>query len=50
LPSVAWRTGQSGAHRTLSGARFLSFYGEADRWQPWSRWPHFDKQNFNYLF
>jgi hypothetical protein len=38
LPSVAWRTGQSGAHRTLSGARFLSFYGEADRWQPWSRW------------
>ena len=38
LPSVAWRTGQSGAHRTLSGARLLSFYGEADRWQPWSRW------------
>ena len=38
LPSVDWRTGQSGAHRTLSGARFLSFYGEADRWQPWSRW------------
>jgi hypothetical protein len=38
LPSVTWRTGQSGAHRTLSGARFLSFYGEADRWQPWSRW------------
>jgi hypothetical protein len=38
LPSVVWRTGQSGAHRTLSGARFLSFYGEADRWQSWSRW------------
>jgi hypothetical protein len=31
LPFVAWRTGQS-------GARFLSFYGEADRWRPWSRW------------
>jgi hypothetical protein len=31
-------TGQSGAHRTLSGARFLSFYGEADRWHSWSRW------------
>jgi hypothetical protein len=31
LPSVVWRTGQS-------GARFLSFCGEADRWQPWSRW------------
>jgi hypothetical protein len=38
LPSVVWRTGQFGAHRTLSGARFLSFYGKADRWQPWSRW------------
>ena len=38
LPSVVGRTGQSGAHRTLSGARFLSFYGEADRWQSWSRW------------
>jgi hypothetical protein len=33
LPSVVWRTGQSGAHRTLSGARFLSFYGEVDRWR-----------------
>jgi hypothetical protein len=31
LSSVVWRTGQS-------GARFLSFYGEADRWQPESRW------------
>jgi hypothetical protein len=45
LPSVAWRTGQSGAppdspvhHRTLSGADFLPFFSEADRWQPWSRW------------
>ena len=31
LPSVVWRTGQS-------GARFLSFNDEADRWQTWSRW------------
>jgi hypothetical protein len=38
LPSVDWRTGQSGAHRTLSGARFLSLNGEADRWQTESRW------------
>jgi hypothetical protein len=38
LPSVDWRTGQSGAHRTLSGARFLSLNGAADRWQPESRW------------
>jgi hypothetical protein len=38
LPSVDWHTGQSGAHRTLSGARFLSLNGEADRWQTWSRW------------
>ena len=38
LPSVVWRTGQSGAHWTLSGARFLSLNGEADRWQPESRW------------
>jgi hypothetical protein len=38
LPSVDWRTGQSGAHRTLSGARFLSLNGKADRWQTWSRW------------
>jgi hypothetical protein len=37
-PSVAWRTGQSGAHWTVFGARFISFYGEADRWQPESRW------------
>jgi hypothetical protein len=38
FPSVGRRTGQSGAHRTLSGARFLSFYVEADRWQSGSRW------------
>jgi hypothetical protein len=38
LPSVDWCTGQSGAHRTLSGARFLSFFSEVDRWQPESRW------------
>ena len=31
LPSVDWRTGQS-------GARFLSLTGAADRWQPESRW------------
>ena len=38
LPSVDWRTGQSGAHRTLSGARFLSLTTVADRWQTESRW------------
>jgi hypothetical protein len=38
LPSVDWCTGQSGAHRTLSGARFTSLNGEADRWLTWSRW------------
>jgi hypothetical protein len=38
LPSVDWRTGQSGAHRTLSSARFLSLNGKADRWQTWSLW------------
>jgi hypothetical protein len=38
LPSVAWRTGQSGAHRTVSGARFLSLNGEADRCRFGSRW------------
>jgi hypothetical protein len=30
LPSVAWRTGQSGAHRTLSGA---DFFPSPDRWR-----------------
>jgi hypothetical protein len=38
LPSVIGRTGQSGAHRTLSGARFLSLNGEADRCRSGSRW------------
>jgi hypothetical protein len=38
LPSVVGRTGQSGAHRTVSGARFPSLNGEADRWRPESRW------------
>ena len=38
LPSVVGRTGQSGAHRTLSGARFPSINGTVDRWQPESRW------------
>jgi hypothetical protein len=38
LPSVDWRTGQYSAHRTLSGARFLSINGAVDRWQPKSRW------------
>ena len=38
LPSVDWRTGQSDAHRTLSGARFPSKNGAVDRWQPESRW------------
>jgi hypothetical protein len=36
--SVGWRTRQSGAHRTLSGARFPSRNGAVDRWQPESRW------------
>jgi hypothetical protein len=31
LPSVDWRTGQS-------GARFPSLNGKADRWLTWSRW------------
>ena len=38
LPSVDWCTGQSGAHRTLSGARFPSLNGEADRCRCGSRW------------
>jgi hypothetical protein len=38
LPSVDWRTGQSGAHRTLFGARFPSKNGAVDRWQTESRW------------
>jgi hypothetical protein len=31
LPSVVGRTGQSGAHRTLSGARFVSLNSASDR-------------------
>ncbi len=38
LPSVVGRTGQSGAHRTLSGARFLSLTGAADRCRPLQIW------------
>jgi hypothetical protein len=38
LPSVVGCTGQSGAHRTLSGARFLSINGAADRCRSGSRW------------
>jgi hypothetical protein len=38
LPSVIGCTGQSGAHRTLSGARFLSLNGAADRCGSGSRW------------
>jgi hypothetical protein len=33
LPSVVGCTGQSGVHRTVSGARFPSLIGEADRWR-----------------
>jgi hypothetical protein len=33
LPSVAWRTGQSGAPPDTIRCRFLSFFGEADRWR-----------------
>jgi hypothetical protein len=33
LPYVAWRTRQSGAHRTLSGADFFPFFDEVDRWR-----------------
>jgi hypothetical protein len=38
LPSVAWRTGQSGAPPDTDRCGFPSLFGEADRWQPWSRW------------
>ena len=38
LPSVEWRTGQSCAHRTLSGAQFPSLNSEADRCRYGSRW------------
>jgi hypothetical protein len=33
LPSVAWRTGQSGAPPDTVQSGFLSFFGEADRWR-----------------
>jgi hypothetical protein len=38
LPSVVGRTGQSGAHRTLSGARFISINSSADRCRPLQIW------------
>jgi hypothetical protein len=38
LPSVVGRTGQSGAHRTVSGAQFLSLNGAVDRCRSGSRW------------
>jgi hypothetical protein len=33
LPSVAWRTGQSGAPPDTVRCGFLSVFGEADRWR-----------------
>jgi hypothetical protein len=33
LPSVAWRTGQSGAPPDTVRCGFLSFFGEAGRWR-----------------
>jgi hypothetical protein len=33
LPSVAWRTGQSGAPPDTVRCGFLSFFGEADHWR-----------------
>jgi hypothetical protein len=33
LPSVAWRTGQSGAPPDTVRCRFLSCFGTADRWR-----------------
>jgi hypothetical protein len=38
LPSVVGCTGQSGAHRTLSGARFPSLNSTADRCRPLQIW------------
>jgi hypothetical protein len=38
LPSVAWRTGQSGAPPDTVRCGFPSLFGKDDRWQPWSRW------------
>jgi hypothetical protein len=37
-PDSPVHTGQSGAHRTLSGARFLSLNSTADRCRSGSRW------------
>jgi hypothetical protein len=37
LPSVAWRTGQSGAPPDTVRCGVPSLFGEADHWQPWSR-------------
>jgi hypothetical protein len=33
LPSVAWRTGQSGVPPDTVWCEFLSFFGEAGRWR-----------------
>jgi hypothetical protein len=33
LPSIAWRTGQSGAPPDTVRCGFLSFFGKADRWR-----------------
>ena len=33
LPSVAWRTGQSGTPPDTARCRFLSYFGAADRWR-----------------
>jgi hypothetical protein len=33
LPSVAWRTGQSGAPPDTVRCGFLSYFGPADRWR-----------------
>jgi hypothetical protein len=38
LPSVAWRTGQSGAHQTLSGADFFPSLWRSRPLAPGSRW------------
>jgi hypothetical protein len=38
LPSVVGCTGQSGAHRTLSGARFISINSAVDRCRPLEIW------------
>jgi hypothetical protein len=49
LPSVDWRTGQSGAPLDTVRCGFLSYFGAADRWQfgavgtPNSLVPPFDR-------